>query len=256
MLASESVIRKWDMCNTDISKAFLQGVTYKELAAATGEPLREVNFTLPAYANAFIRELPGWEDFDPATEVIHCDKPGTGCNDAPRCFSMKLAQITQDEIGMKPCTVDNELCILHESNSADAKKSKYGRKLVCVMAKHVDDLKLCGEYNVIVDVLAKIQKVFGELKIEWNNFTNCGVRHRQDTTTKEVTLDQDDYIFYITAAGSDEVLFTSASIPFSYSSQNIMVIKNLVMMRNQRIVKTIKDYLLIITYAQIQGKFS
>ncbi|TYK66682.1 DUF4397 domain-containing protein [Colwellia echini] len=39
-------------------------------------------------------------------------------------------------------------------------------------------------------------------------------------------LDQDDYIFYITAAGSDEVLFTSASIPFSYSSQNIMVIKD------------------------------
>ncbi|MBU2872135.1 DUF4397 domain-containing protein [Colwellia sp. E2M01] len=39
-------------------------------------------------------------------------------------------------------------------------------------------------------------------------------------------LDQDDYIFYITAAGSDEVLFTSASIPFSFSSQNIMVIKD------------------------------
>ena len=164
------------------------------MAAATGEPLREVNFTLPAYANAFLRELPGWEDFDPATEVIHCDKPGTGCNDAPRCFSMKLAQITQNEIGMKPCTVDNELCILHESSSADAKKSKYGMKLVCVMAKHVDDLKLCGEYDVIVGVLGKIQKVFCELKIEWNNFTNCGVRHRQDTTTKEVTLDQDDYI--------------------------------------------------------------
>ena len=194
VLASESVIRKWDMCTTDISKAFLQGVTYKELAAATGEPLREVNFTLPAYANAFIRELPGWEDFNPATEVIHCDKPGTGCNDAPRCFSMKLAQITQQEIGMKACTVDNELCILHESHSAEAKKSKYGKRLVCIMAKHVDDLKLCGEYDVIVDVLAKIQKVFGELKIEWNNFTNCGVRHKQDTTTKEVTLDQDDYI--------------------------------------------------------------
>ena len=194
VLASESVIRKWDMCTTDISKAFLQGVTYKELAAATGEPLREVNFTLPAYANAFIRELPGWKDFDPATEVIHCEKPGTGCNDAPRCFSMKLSQVTKGELGMKACTVDNELCILHESHSAEAKKSRYGKRLVCVMAKHVDDLKLCGEYHVIVDVLEKIQKVFGKLKIEWNNFTNCGVRHKQDTTTKEVTLDQDDYI--------------------------------------------------------------
>lgn len=39
-------------------------------------------------------------------------------------------------------------------------------------------------------------------------------------------VDQDDYIFYITTAGSDEVLFTSSSIPFYYSSQNIMIIKD------------------------------
>ncbi len=38
-------------------------------------------------------------------------------------------------------------------------------------------------------------------------------------------LDQDDYIFYITKAGSNEVLFTSSSIPFAYSSQNIMVVR-------------------------------
>ncbi|KGJ97570.1 hypothetical protein [Colwellia psychrerythraea] len=38
-------------------------------------------------------------------------------------------------------------------------------------------------------------------------------------------LDQDDYIFYITIAGSNEVLFRSNSIPFAYSSQNIMVVK-------------------------------
>lgn len=39
-------------------------------------------------------------------------------------------------------------------------------------------------------------------------------------------LDQDDYIFYITKAGSDEVLFTSSSIPFAYSSQNIMIVRD------------------------------
>ena len=194
VLASEAVIRKWDLCNTDISKAFLQGVTYAELAAATGEPLREVNFVLPAYANAFMRQLPGWEDFDPNTEVIHCDKPGTGCNDAPRCFSMKLSQVTKDVCGMVACTVDNEFCLLHETSSPEAKKSRFGRRLVCVMAKHVDDLKLTGVREVVVKVLEQIQAVFGKLKIDWNNFTNCGVRHRQDTTTKEVLLDQEEYI--------------------------------------------------------------
>ncbi|ALO33388.1 hypothetical protein CMT41_00665 [Colwellia sp. MT41] len=39
-------------------------------------------------------------------------------------------------------------------------------------------------------------------------------------------LAQDDYIFYITTAGSDEVLFRSSSIPFAYSSQNIMIVKD------------------------------
>lgn len=36
---------------------------------------------------------------------------------------------------------------------------------------------------------------------------------------------QGDYIFYITTAGSEEVLFTSNSIPFYYASQNIMIVK-------------------------------
>jgi hypothetical protein len=39
-------------------------------------------------------------------------------------------------------------------------------------------------------------------------------------------LDQDDYIFYITTAGSDEVLFRSSSIAFAYSSQDIMVVRD------------------------------
>ena len=32
LLVSEAVLRGWDICFTDISKAFLQGVTYEELA--------------------------------------------------------------------------------------------------------------------------------------------------------------------------------------------------------------------------------
>jgi len=39
-------------------------------------------------------------------------------------------------------------------------------------------------------------------------------------------LDQDDYIFYITSAGTDEVLFRSTDITFAYSSQNIIIVKD------------------------------
>ena len=39
VVCSEAAIRQWDICTTDVSKAFLQGVTYAELAELIGEPL-------------------------------------------------------------------------------------------------------------------------------------------------------------------------------------------------------------------------
>jgi hypothetical protein len=184
LLVSEAVCRGWDIVSVDISKAFLQGVTYKELAEATGEPLREVNFYLPEYSVAFLRLLPGWESFDPRYEVINCIKPGTGCNDAPRCFSLKLAKITRDTCGLVACTVDGELCMKHDAN----------KNLIALMAKHVDDLKMAGLRDIIIKIIQLIEQVFGKLKIEWNNFTNCGVRHTQDPKTKGVIMDQNDYV--------------------------------------------------------------
>ena len=183
LVCSEAVLRKWDMATTDISKAFLQGVTYKELAELTGEPLRVVHFDLPAYCIPFLRKVPGYEDYDPRTEVLHCDKPGTGCNDAPRCLSLKLAKVTKEMCGMTQCGADGELCFLYKDG-----------KLLAVMTKHVDDLKIAGDRPTIVYILKCIEKIFGELKILWNNFTNCGVRHFKDPITKEITLDQNEYV--------------------------------------------------------------
>ena len=100
IVCSEAVLRQWPLATTDISKAFLQGVTYEELAEQTGEPLREVNFVLPAHCIPALRRCKGFETFDPRKEVLHCIKPGTGCNDAPRCFSMKLARTTKTKCGM------------------------------------------------------------------------------------------------------------------------------------------------------------
>ena len=67
-------------------------------------------------------------------------------------------------------------------------------QLVCILTKEVDDLKIAGERTEVFTVLRKIQEVFGELKTLWNDFTNCGVRHRQDKATKEITLDQAEYL--------------------------------------------------------------
>ena len=39
-----------------------------------------------------------------------------------------------------------------------------------------------------------MQRVFGELKVEWYTLTNCSVKHVQDQVTKEITLDQIAYV--------------------------------------------------------------
>ena len=129
-----------------------------------------------------LRSLPGFEDFDPVKEVLHCDKPGTGLVDAPRAFSMQLRGVTEAKCHMKSSQIDGELCMKHEQG-----------RLVAVLTKHVDDLKLTGEPKAVTTILSELQKVFGELKVEWHKFTNCGVRHIQCPVTKEITLDQIDY---------------------------------------------------------------
>jgi hypothetical protein len=94
MLVSEAANRRWNIVSTNISKAFLQGVAYKELAEITGELLRDVNFYLPPSSIAVLKQIEGYTSFDPATEVLHSLKPSTGSVDAPRCFQSKLLQIT------------------------------------------------------------------------------------------------------------------------------------------------------------------
>ena len=119
-----------------------------------------MNFVLPAYCVAVLRKIPGYEDFDPATEVLHCEKPGSGCNDAPRCFSLKLVQVTRNLCGLKPSTGDGELRMKHTVEA--------GRpKLVVLMTKLAGDLKIARRKEEVVSVLQQIEKLFGKLKIEW-----------------------------------------------------------------------------------------
>ena len=188
LVCSEAAHRGWPICATDISKAFLQGVTYEELSSLTDEPIREVSFYLPGNCVSILKKVPGFEDFNEQTEVNHCDKPGTGLVDAPRAFSFKLSQVIKNRCRMVPSSVDGELVLKFEQ--AD---NGIGT-LICLMAKHVDDLKLTGKKKVIERVLQQIQEVFGELKIEWFTFTTCGLRHIQDPTTFVITLGQEEYI--------------------------------------------------------------
>ena len=187
LVCSEAAHRGWPICTPDISKAFLQGVTYEELSSLTGEPIREVNFHLPGNCVSILKQVPGFEDFNEQAEVLHCDKPGPGLVDAPRAFSFKLFQVTKNRCRMIPSSVDGELVLKFE-------QADNGIGTLICLAKHVDDLKLTGEKKVIERVLQQIQEVVVELKIGWFTFTNCGLRHIQEPTTFLITLDQEEYI--------------------------------------------------------------
>ena len=78
----------------DISLAFLKGVSYEELSKATGEPRREVNLELDADSIQMLRTIPGFEDFNPQTEVLLYDRPGRVCKDAPRAWNIQLSKAT------------------------------------------------------------------------------------------------------------------------------------------------------------------
>ncbi len=134
-----------DWC-TDISKAFLQGLSFKELHELTGEPMRNVSFVLPLWASKVLRQLEGFEDFDPATECLECLKPGTGCVDAPRAFSLKLSR-TLRACEMKPTLADDQLEVCHHEG-----------RLNLAMTKHVDDLRFTGQEAKATQVVNKLQE--------------------------------------------------------------------------------------------------
>ena len=102
LLTPEAVLRGWDIVSADVPKAFLQGISYADLAEQTGEPLREVSSTVPPATAEELRKIPGFEDFDETKEVLKCAKPGTGLQDAPKRFSLKLRRVTVDEAGFTP----------------------------------------------------------------------------------------------------------------------------------------------------------
>eukprot|EP00972_Heterocapsa_arctica_P047334 6982433-Heterocapsa_arctica.AAC.1 len=115
LVVSEAVLQGWPLASCDVAKAFLQGLAYQELAEMSGEPEREVNFTLPLASVEVLKRVPGYGTFDSQSEVLHCDKSGTGLRDAPKCFALKLRRVTHGDCGMRSRIVEPELEIKRQA---------------------------------------------------------------------------------------------------------------------------------------------
>ena len=177
---------EYTLFSLDISAAFLKGLTFKEIAKLTGEPLRSVQFQMPANCIHLLRKLPGMEDFDPGTELLDFLKAMWGLKDAPRAFGLRRDQ-TLREFGARPTVRDPQLWIkVIDRNGVQV--------CVCELSTHLDDIKGGAEEaerKLLIDLL---KRDFGDdLKINISVFEFTGVKHVQ-AEDYSIYTHQDHYV--------------------------------------------------------------
>ena len=141
----------WEKWTVDVRKAFLTGISNEELAAATREPFRVVNFELAPDAVEIIPTLPGFEDFNPVTEVLSNIRPSTGNVDASRYFGMKLDQAFA-KFGAASWVHDRHLRVRRFSN--------HGKRIDCECTGHVNDIKVGCDYITLCQMVQCFEGVF------------------------------------------------------------------------------------------------
>ena len=181
LLVSEAALHPdWAFATADISKAFLQGMTYKEISQATGKNEKIMHFTLPKGCDIILGSYPEFKGYSEHWEVLRCRRPGTGTVDAPRSFSLMLKSILT-VIGWTATAVDAELLIY------------FTDKLYGIMSVHVDDIKLACEDWLFQETTRQLEQRFGKLEIKKDDFVNVGIRHRRQRNG-DIILDQCAYI--------------------------------------------------------------
>ena len=165
IVVSEAAVQGWQLTAIDVKMAFLKGITYKQLAELTGDPVREVNFQVTAEVAAILRTIKGFDQFDHRTQVLSNLKPGTGTNDAPRCFAIKLTWATNDRFGAKATSHDPQLIVRHD---------KYN-KLDFIATKHVEDIKVPCMPHVLAEFISMREGMFGKGELDITSGTSLVV---------------------------------------------------------------------------------
>ena len=181
IVVSVAVQRRWSLFSCDVAQAFLRGLSFRELAEMDGEVKRSVQFIVPSGSISLLRALPGFEDFDGATEVLRMLRAGFGLKDAPRAWAKVLKKVLET-FGLVACKLDPQVYVKFVSGI-----------LVLILSTHVDDLKGAGETAQRDGLIAHLEARFGKLSKQLHSFTHVGVVHEQSPTTFEVEMHQKPY---------------------------------------------------------------
>ena len=108
LIISIAVQQQWPLWVTDISTAFLRGMTFEELAQLTNSQVRNVAFTAPKGWERYFSELEGLRDFNFTKEVFKLSKAVYGLRDAPRAWRLRLDK-ERRKLGGSPLITDRAL---------------------------------------------------------------------------------------------------------------------------------------------------
>ena len=181
LLIAFAVQMQWNLWSCDISEAFLRGLSFKELHETEGMELRQVELILPPGGEHLLRCIDGYHDFNPDEEVLTLLKPGFGLKDAPRLWLLALRKVLF-KIGAVASQVDPQLFFIHSQG-----------KLRVMLSVHVDDIKLCGEADVMKTVVEQLEAHFDSVKLEKDKFLHLGLQHSREADGT-ITVDQSHYI--------------------------------------------------------------
>ena len=175
----------------DVGGAFLKGLTFKEVAELTGEPLRTVQLDLPANAVPVLRMIPGFEKFNPQLHTLEMERPGFGLKDAPRLWNLRLTQVMH-RLDMKALISDNQIFCRWSDGEKKAQTHDF-RRLQMACSTHVDDLKGAATEPVADSFMNILEQEFGKLTRQKHKFEHTGVLHEMKADGC-VECTQDHYV--------------------------------------------------------------
>ena len=176
LVVSACVQNQWSLFSWDISTAFLQGISFQDLAKVTGEPIRKACLKPPAGFEHMFRKIFGIS-FE--THVLEMIKPVYGLKDAPRAWRIALDNVLIRS-GGRPLNCDKALYVWFRRDV-----------LAAILSTHVDDLKGGGMTEVVKHIKDCLERDFGPVKVQTAVFEHCGIMHEQ--SEKGILLHQNHY---------------------------------------------------------------
>ena len=144
--------------------------------------LRKVWLEVDQETAIALRTFKDWETCNPQTECMFIVRPIWDLKDAPRLFTLKLAQV-MTACSYEPNCTDKKLYMKHVAG-----------KYVSLAGGHMDDLKAASEEKERLLLTKSLEDVFGTCTKNLGNFMYLGVQHEQSDDQRKICKHQRHYV--------------------------------------------------------------